>query len=55
MEVDWTFTEEGFLCCRGMSFQLEPPRKTWKRRAEKKLEENDKEEILKYSERRGER
>jgi hypothetical protein len=24
MEVDWTYTEEGFLCHRKSSFQLEP-------------------------------
>jgi hypothetical protein len=41
MEVDWTYTEEGFLCHREKSFELEPPRTTQERKTEKEMGENN--------------
>jgi hypothetical protein len=37
--MDWTFVEQGFLCCVERSFDLEPPRTVWKCETEWELEE----------------
>jgi hypothetical protein len=45
MEVDWTYTEEGFLCHRKTRFQLEPQgqhrrgrlRRSWRRLIEEEV------------------
>jgi hypothetical protein len=41
MEVYWTNPEEGFLCHRETSFEMEPPRTTRDRKTEKEHEQND--------------
>jgi hypothetical protein len=42
MDVDRTYSEEGFLCHRETSFELEPSG-AWKTKTEKELEEREEE------------
>jgi hypothetical protein len=42
MEVNWSYTEVGFLYHRKASFELEYPRTNYKWKTKKELEENGK-------------